>query len=103
MLQYSIYSVISPEGCASILWKNASKAADASEAMAVTADRIRELGLIDEVIAEPCGSAYRNADAMAKQIKRRLQQYINELQELSQEELLNQRYQRLMSYGQWTS
>ncbi len=103
MLQYSIYSVISPEGCASILWKNAAKAPDAAEAMAVTAESNLQLNLIDEVIPEPCGSAYRDVDFMAQEIKLRLQEYLKHLQSLNTEQLLNKRYQRLMSYGQWSN
>jgi acetyl-CoA carboxylase carboxyl transferase subunit alpha len=99
MLQYSIYSVISPEGCASILWKSAEKAPDAAEAMQVTANQIYELGLIDQVIAEPSGGAHRRVDAMAARLKRVLGQQLTELISLPVATLLENRYKRLMSYG----
>jgi acetyl-CoA carboxylase carboxyl transferase subunit alpha len=99
MLQYSIYSVISPEGCASILWKSAEKAAEAAEAMQVTAQQIYELGLIDQVIAEPSGGAHRRTDAMAARLKRALWQQLTQLNDLPLETLLETRYKRLMSYG----
>lgn len=99
MLQYSIYSVISPEGCASILWKSAERADDAAAAMGVTPDRISKLKLIDEVLPEPLGGAHRDVDAMADAIKQNLTQQLRTLQSLSIDELLEQRYQRLMAYG----
>ncbi|MGB6976565.1 MAG: acetyl-CoA carboxylase carboxyltransferase subunit alpha [Gammaproteobacteria bacterium] len=99
MLQYSIYSVISPEGCASILWKSAEKAPEAAEAMQVTAQQIYELGLIDQVITEPSGGAHRRIDAMAARLKRVLWQQLTELNDLPLETLLENRYKRLMSYG----
>lgn len=99
MLQYSTYSVISPEGCASILWKSADKAPLAAEAMGITAPRLKELKLIDAVIPEPLGSAHRDVPAMAASLKARLLEDLAELETLSQEELLNRRYQRLMNYG----
>ncbi len=99
MLQYSMYSVISPEGCASILWKSAEKAADAADAMGVTADRIKELGLIDEIIPEPIGSAHRDVDAMAESIKTSLKNSLAKLNSKTPEELLSRRYERLMAYG----
>ncbi|WP_404399565.1 acetyl-CoA carboxylase carboxyl transferase subunit alpha [Idiomarina seosinensis] len=99
MLQYSTYSVISPEGCASILWKSASKAPLAAEAMGVTAQRSKELKLIDTVIEEPLGGAHRDIDAMAKDLKQRLITDLNELKGLGRDELLDQRYQKLMSFG----
>ena len=99
MLQYSTYSVISPEGCASILWKSASKAPLAAEAMGVTAQRSKELGLIDTVIAEPLGGAHRNMDDMATALKQRLITDLNELRGLERSELLDRRYQKLMSFG----
>jgi acetyl-CoA carboxylase carboxyl transferase subunit alpha len=99
MLQYSTYSVISPEGCASILWKSASKAPLAAEAMGVTAQRSKELGLIDTVIAEPLGGAHRNMDDMASALKQRLITDLNELRGLERSELLDRRYQKLMSFG----
>ncbi len=99
MLQYSIYSVISPEGCASILWKSADKAAEAAEALGITADRILKLGLIDQVIPEPLGGAHRNADEVASKLKLTLINQLNNLSKLSTHQLLKQRYRRLMSYG----
>lgn len=99
MLQYSTYSVISPEGCASILWKSASKAPLAAEAMGVTAQRSKELGLIDTVIAEPLGGAHRNMDDMAAALKQRLVNDLQELRGLERSELLERRYQKLMSFG----
>lgn len=99
MLQYSIYSVISPEGCASILWKSAEKAPQAAEAMGVAASKIFELGLVDQVIPEPLGGAHRNYDEMAVQLKKVLTATLAELQGYPISKLLDMRYQRLMSYG----
>lgn len=99
MLQYSIYSVISPEGCASILWKSAEKASEAAAAMGVTADQIKKLGLTDKVIGEPLGGAHRNVDKMAQTLKQVLSEQLMELRALTMDELLNRRYERLMSYG----
>ena len=99
MLQYSTYSVISPEGCASILWKSADKASTAAEVMGLTANRLKELGLIDNIVREPLGGAHRNYDEMAKNLKKRLLEDLADLDVLNQENLLNRRYQRLMSYG----
>ncbi len=99
MLEYSIYSVISPEGCASILWKNAGKAADAAEALGVTSDRLKRLGLIDEVIEEPLGGAHRNPGAMADRLRTRLLVQLERLDTLPVEDLVASRYQRLMNYG----
>jgi len=99
MLQYSTYSVISPEGCASILWKSADKAALAAEAMGITAQRLKELGLIDSIIPEPLGGAHRNLDEMVAHLKTRLLADLSELRLLTPEELISQRYQRLMGYG----
>lgn len=99
MLQYSTYSVISPEGCASILWKSADKAPLAAEAMGITADRLSELELIDTVIPEPLGGAHRHPKEMAAALKEQLLTDLAELDELSTEELLDRRYERLMSYG----
>lgn len=101
MLQYSTYSVISPEGCASILWKSAEKASDAAEAMGLTSDRLKELGLIDQIIEEPLGSAYKDIDSMATSLKRALLDNLEELNRLELDELISQRYQRLMAYGQY--
>jgi len=99
MLQYSTYSVISPEGCASILWKSAEKAPLAADAMGITAGRLKELKLIDEVIAEPLGGAHRSPEQMAATLKTALVRDLEKLQKLSTQELLDKRYQRLMSYG----
>ena len=99
MLQYSTYSVISPEGCASILWKSADKAPLAAEAMGVTAKRVKELDLINNLVDEPLGGAHRNYDAMARNLKVRLKRDLADLQALSLEEMLVQRYKRLMSFG----
>ena len=101
MLQYSIYSVISPEGCASILWKSAEKASDAAEALGVTSSRLKELNLIDEVIDEPLGGAHRNPDDMAESIRARLVEHIEQLERLPMDQLIAARYQRLMSYGEF--
>ncbi len=99
MLQYSTYSVISPEGCASILWKSASKAADAAQAMGLTAPRLKELGLVDRLIPEPLGGAHRNPEAMVINLKAALIEALEKLDENTEEELLERRYQRLMSYS----
>ena len=99
MLQYSTYSVISPEGCASILWKSADKAPLAAEAMGITANRLKELKLIDNIIAEPLGGAHRNVAQMASKLKERLLSDLHDLEVLDQQSLLDRRYQRLMSYG----
>ena len=99
MLQYSTYSVISPEGCASILWKSAEKAPLAADAMGITAGRLKELKLIDEVITEPLGGAHRSPEQMAATLKTALLRDLEKLQKLSTKELLEKRYQRLMSYG----
>ncbi|MFM5396026.1 acetyl-CoA carboxylase carboxyl transferase subunit alpha [Aeromonas veronii] len=99
MLQYSTYSVISPEGCASILWKSADKASVAAEAMGITAQRLKELKLIDHVIEEPLGGAHRDVEKMAKNLKARIKQDLDALRPLDTEQLLEQRYQRLLGYG----
>ncbi len=99
MLQYSIYSVISPEGCASILWKTAEKAPEAAEAMGVTAKRLKGLNIVDQVIAEPLGGAHRDYHATAINIGDVLAKQLADLQKLSIDELLEKRYKRLMSYG----
>ncbi|MFM4983764.1 acetyl-CoA carboxylase carboxyl transferase subunit alpha [Aeromonas veronii] len=99
MLQYSTYSVISPEGCASILWKSADKASVAAEAMGITAQRLKELKLIDHVIDEPLGGAHRDVEKMAKNLKARITQDLDALRPLDTEQLLEQRYQRLLGYG----
>ncbi|MGR6981721.1 acetyl-CoA carboxylase carboxyl transferase subunit alpha [Testudinibacter sp. P27/CKL/0425] len=99
MLQYSTYSVISPEGCASILWKSADKASLAAEAMGITAKRLKELKLIDNIIDEPLGGAHRNVSLMAEKLKQRLLLDLEDLSVLDQDALLERRYQRLMDYG----
>jgi acetyl-CoA carboxylase carboxyl transferase subunit alpha len=99
MLQYSIYSVISPEGCASILWKSADKAAEAANAMAVTAEPLHKLGLIDEIITEPLGGAHRDLGEIAQALKNCLYSNLQSLRSMPTDVLLERRYQRLMSYG----
>jgi acetyl-CoA carboxylase carboxyl transferase subunit alpha len=99
MLQYSTYSVISPEGCASILWKSADKAPLAAEAMGVTAERVKELDLINSLVEEPLGGAHRNYEGMARNLKNQLKRDLADLQALSLDEMLDQRYKRLMSFG----
>lgn len=100
MLQYSIYSVISPEGCASILWKSAEKAPEAAEELGVNAERIFKLGLIDEIIPEPMGGAHRNPEVIYERLKQSLSEKLAALRMMSMEQLLDKRYQRLMQYGQ---
>ena len=102
VLQYSTYSVISPEGCASILWKSAEKASDAAEALGITSGRLYELGLIDQIIPEPLGGAHRDVDMMAENIKSSLIKTLGVLKKKSTDELVESRYKRLMSYGQFT-
>jgi acetyl-CoA carboxylase carboxyl transferase subunit alpha len=101
MLQYSTYSVISPEGCASILWKSAEKAPEAAETMGITAQRLKTLGLIDKIVNEPLGGAHRDHAAMAQNLKKALQDALKQLSGLSTAELLATRYERLMSYGRY--
>ncbi len=99
MLQYSTYSVITPEGCASILWKSADKAREAAEALAMTAPRLLELGLVDKVIREPLGGAHRNPRAMARRLKAVMLGQLDELEQLSPDDLVTARYERLRRYG----
>ena len=101
MLEYSTYSVISPEGCASILWKSADKASDAAEAMGITAHSLKDAGLIDHIIPEPLGSAHRDIDVTAQNIKQALLDGLAKLQEMDVDELLDQRYKRLTSFGEF--
>ncbi len=101
MLQYATYSVISPEGCASILWKSASKAAEAAETLAITAPRLKELGLIDEIVAEPLGGAHRDPQAMMKTLRESLKTQLTQLQKRKVTQLLATRYDRLMGYGKF--
>nr|WP_086939063.1 acetyl-CoA carboxylase carboxyl transferase subunit alpha [Thaumasiovibrio occultus] len=99
MLQYSTYSVISPEGCASILWRDSNKADQAAEAMGMTAPRLKELGLIDNIIEEPLGGAHRDVAKMAANLKQQLIASLTDLSALDTENLLTRRYHRLMNYG----
>jgi len=99
MLQYSTYSVISPEGCASILWKSAAKAADAAEAMGITADRLSELELADRVIPEPLGGAHRDPELMAERLKATLLEYLDQLDRVDTDTLLEYRMRRIADYG----
>ena len=99
MLQYATYSVITPEGCASILWKTADRAKDAAEALGMTAPRLLELGLIDKVVREPLGGAHRNPHSMAARLKAVLLQQLDQLEAVPTAELLERRYQRLRGYG----
>ena len=101
MLQNSTYSVISPEGCASILWKSAEKASVAAEAMGITADRLHGLGLIDTVVPEPVGGAHRDHTAMATNLRKALQGALRQIVDLTAEELVERRFERLMSYGRF--
>ena len=102
MLQYSVYSVISPEGCASILWKTAERIEDAAEALGVTAHRLKALGLIDKIVNEPVGGAHRDSKLMASQLKRGLNDAWRQVADLKLKELLDRRYERLQSYGRYT-
>ena len=99
MLQYSIYSVISPEGCASILWKDAGRAQEAAGALGLTAPRLRELGLIDKVINEPLGGAHRDPDAVVVKLKETIEAQLNALSGDTPANRVSQRYERLMAYG----
>ncbi|WP_426417356.1 acetyl-CoA carboxylase carboxyltransferase subunit alpha [Aestuariirhabdus sp. LZHN29] len=99
MLQYSTYSVISPEGCASILWRSAERAPDAAEAMGITADRLNGFGIVDQVVGEPLGGAHRDREQMANSLKASLLSQLDDLAGLPVDELLERRYQRLLSYG----
>ncbi|MBF0470606.1 MAG: acetyl-CoA carboxylase carboxyl transferase subunit alpha [Gammaproteobacteria bacterium] len=103
MLEYSTYSVISPEGCASILWKSADKAADAAEALGITSARLLELKLVDRVIAEPLGGAHRHSGEMAESIQKELVKALQRLRAQPLEEMLDRRYQRLLSFGHFNS
>jgi acetyl-CoA carboxylase carboxyl transferase subunit alpha len=102
MLQYSTYSVISPEGCASILWKSADKAEDAAEALGITSSRLKELGLIDRIIEEPLGAAHRDIDTMAERIKAALLEELGQLTAIPAEQLIEDRYRHFMAYGEFT-
>lgn len=102
MLQFSVYSVISPEGCASILWKTAEKAAYAAEAMGITAHRLQALGLIDQIVAEPLGGAHRDTAQATALLKSALEDAYRQIADLKTDELLDRRYARLQSYGHFT-
>ena len=99
MLQYSTYTVITPEGCATILWKSTTRAAQAAEAMGVTSGRLKDLGMIDQIIEEPLGGAHRDIVAASEKIKTALLEQIDQLSKMSTDDLLSRRYARLMSYG----
>lgn len=101
MMQYSTYSVISPEGCASILWKNQANAADAAAALGITAPRLKELGLIDVIVPEPLGGAHRDYETAAKNLKLVLTDQLTLLKDQPMDQLLDRRYNRYMSYGNW--
>jgi acetyl-CoA carboxylase carboxyl transferase subunit alpha len=101
MLQFSVYSVISPEGCASIIWKSADRAADAAEALGITAHRLKALGLIDKIVNEPVGGAHRDTKQMASSLKRALVDAHRQVADLKVKELLQRRYDRLQSYGRF--
>jgi acetyl-CoA carboxylase carboxyl transferase subunit alpha len=101
MLQYSTYSVISPEGCASILWRSPDKAQDAAQALAITADRLKGLGLIDRVVNEPVGGAHRDPRVMARLLRRALSDSLRQFAGMSAQELIDHRLQRLLAYGKF--
>jgi len=101
MLQYSVYSVISPEGCASILWKSAEKAEEAADAMRITAENLNEFGLVDDVLAEPLGGAHRNPGAVADVIRDALLKHLADVDRFESDELLEQRQRRLAGFGQF--
>jgi acetyl-CoA carboxylase carboxyl transferase subunit alpha len=99
MLQYSTYTVITPEGCATILWKSSEHAADAAEAMGVTSKRLEELGIVDTTIPEPLGGAHRDVKMVAANIKSALVNQVERLQNMNIDSLVERRYRRLMGYG----
>jgi acetyl-CoA carboxylase carboxyl transferase subunit alpha len=101
MLQFATYSVISPEGCASILWKNADKASTAAETLGITAPRLKELGLIDTILPEPLGGAHRNPNQLMETVRKSLKEHLTKLQKKSLKQLLDLRYERLLSYGKF--
>lgn len=101
MLQYSVYSVISPEGCASILWKTAERAEEAAEALGITAHRLKALGLVDKIVSEPVGGAHRDPKQMAAYLKRALNDSLRSVSDVKIKDLLQQRYERLQSYGRF--
>ena len=101
ILEYSTYSVISPEGCASILWKDAANAEEAATALGITSGRLKQLGLVDEVIPEPLGGAHKEPDEVARRIADCLEKQLKVLDEKTTDQLLEERYQRLMEYGEY--
>ena len=101
MLQYSTYSVISPEGCASILWKSAEKASDAAETLGITATRLKVLGLVDKIISEPLGGAHRDYPATMQSVKKALQEALKTVQSKPTASMMRDRFNRLMSYGKY--
>jgi acetyl-CoA carboxylase carboxyl transferase subunit alpha len=101
ILEYSTYSVISPEGCASILWKDAAQAENAATALGITSGRLKELGLVDEVIPEPLGGAHKEPDVVAERIAQCIENQLVELERLTASQLLDARYQRLLDYGEF--
>jgi acetyl-CoA carboxylase carboxyl transferase subunit alpha len=101
MLQYSVYSVISPEGCASILWKTSERASDAAEALGITAHRLKALALVDKIVTEPVGGAHRDPKAMAASLKRALNDALRQVSDLKTKDLLKRRYDRLQAYGRF--
>jgi acetyl-CoA carboxylase carboxyl transferase subunit alpha len=102
MLQFAAYSVISPEGCASILWKSSERAADAAEALGITAHRLKALGLIDKIVSEPVGGAHRDGKQMASNLKRALSDALRQVSDLKTRELLDRRYERVQAYGRFS-
>jgi acetyl-CoA carboxylase carboxyl transferase subunit alpha len=101
MLQYAIYSVISPEGCASILWKSADKASDAAETLGITASRLKTLGLIDRIVSEPLGGAHRDPQAIMANLQQALQETLDGLRKKSIDQLVESRFERLLAYGKF--
>ena len=102
MLQYAIYSVISPEGCASILWKTADRAQDAADALGITPHRLKALGIVDKIVSEPVGGAHRDHKQMAAYLKRALAEAYRQISDLKTSELVDRRYERLQSYGRFS-
>jgi len=101
MLQYSIYSVISPEGCASILFKDAARANEAADALGLTADRLRELNLVDKVISEPMGGAHRDPGLMAETLRKILTDELRRFKDMDVDQLVERRLERVLGYGQF--
>ena len=101
MLQFATYSVISPEGCASILWKSADKASTAAETLGITATRLKDLGLVDTILPEPLGGAHRNPNQLMETVRKSLKEHLTKLQKKSLKQLLDLRYERLLSYGKF--